>query len=138
MTLLISKSEKHDYPITRYQEMLQYLTKKIEVEKPEEIHHSLVQAYANLYEMVEELMAESRIRHQIIHEEPEYIKNKILSEIVEKNHDYLFKNYHGEYVALTFDGSVVAHSESQVDLLDKIYNIAIPKNQIFIYSVPLA
>jgi len=139
MTQLFAKKGKHEMPQTvRQHEIQKYLTEKIAHERPEEIHHSLVQAYARLQEMVEKLMAENLKIHQILIEEPIEVQEKVMTQIVGKSHDYLVTNYKGEYVALTFDGKVVEHSKSQIDLLNRIDNLVIPKNKIFVYSVPLA
>lgn len=64
-------------------------------------------------------------------------KSEIMDNILECNHDYLVKNYKGEFVGLTFDGKVIASSSSQVDLLNKIEKLQFPIEQIFVYSVPL-
>jgi hypothetical protein len=121
----------------RSQQIMKYLTETIEQQQPENVHHSLVQAYAKLYEMMEELWTENQTIRKMVHAEPEDVKNILMGETVKRNYEYLVANYRGEYVALTFDGKVAEHSKSQIELLKKIDSLAIPKNQIFVYSVPL-
>lgn len=64
-------------------------------------------------------------------------KSEIMNKILERNHDYLVQNYKGKFVGLTFDGKIVVSSPSEFDLLNQIESLEVPKEQIFVYSVPL-
>jgi len=41
-------------------QMMKYFIETIEKQKPDRLHHSLIQAYVKLYEMMEELQAENQ------------------------------------------------------------------------------
>lgn len=64
-------------------------------------------------------------------------ENEIMSKIIEHQNAYLKEHYKGKVVALTFEGRIVGSGNSRIDVLKQIDTMTIPKEQVFIYPVPL-
>jgi len=62
---------------------------------------------------------------------------QIQQSIIEHNKYFLNQNHKGEFVALTYEGKVIASSSVKVDVIKKVKSSKIPLNQVFIYGVPL-
>ncbi len=64
-------------------------------------------------------------------------EGEIENQVIENNRNYLFENYKGQYVGITYDGKIIASSQSKLDVTNEIKKLNVPLDQIFLYEVPL-
>lgn len=64
-------------------------------------------------------------------------EGEIENQVIEKNRSYLFENYKGQCVGITYDGKIIASSQSKLDVTNKIKESNVLLDQIFLYEVPL-
>lgn len=64
-------------------------------------------------------------------------EGEIENQVIENNRNYLFENYRGQYVGITYDGKIIASSQSKLDVTNEIKKLNVPFDQIFLYEVPL-
>lgn len=64
-------------------------------------------------------------------------EGEIENQVIKNNHNYLFENYKGQYVGITYDGKIIASSQSKLDVTNEIKKLNVPLDQIFLYEVPL-
>lgn len=62
---------------------------------------------------------------------------QIQQSIIESNKDFLNQTHKGKFVALTYEGKVIASSSVKVDVIKQVKGSKIALNQVFIYGVPL-
>ncbi|MEM3383670.1 MAG: hypothetical protein QXD42_03985 [Nitrososphaerales archaeon] len=62
-------------------------------------------------------------------------KIRLQDEIVSRLKPILERDYEGLFVAITYEGKIVASSKSDIDLLKKIRELNLPRTQIFLHRV---
>jgi len=62
-------------------------------------------------------------------------KLKVQKDICKRLSDLLTKNFMNKYVAITYDGQIVASAETDIELLKKLREITYPSDQIFLHKV---
>lgn len=60
---------------------------------------------------------------------------ELQDEIYRNLREFLERDCKGAFVALTYDGKIVASGDSNVSLLEKLKEVNIPSSQIFIRKV---
>lgn len=70
-------------------------------------------------------------------EKTDSINFDLQERVIDSNKEYLLHNYKGKFVALSYEGKILDSSENELELIKKIKQLPIPKNQLFIYPVPL-
>ena len=63
------------------------------------------------------------------------INKNMINKVYESLRDILEREYNGKFVAITYDGKILASSNDNVDLLIKLKDINYPSSKIFISKV---
>jgi len=87
---------------------------------------------AKLEERLEELEKASNTPKTLSTEQH---KMQLQDTICEKLSELLETEYKGKYVALTYDGRIVASSDTDIQLLQELEKIDYPADQIFLHKV---
>ena len=62
---------------------------------------------------------------------------RLKKNIVQGLEQYLYDNYRGSFVAITYDGKVIESAIDRYELHVKLDGNPTPREQLFIYEVPL-